>query len=212
MNKNIDYSLYLVTDRNLCKVSGLLEVICEAIEGGVSVIQLREKDITTSDFINLSREVKKLLRDKNIPLFINDRVDVAMAVGADGIHVGQEDMHVNDVRGLVKDSMSIGLSVNTLKNVQEAENLPVDYLGVGPVFLTQTKENAKPHLGLDGIKKIRQNTKHKLVAIGGIDSSNALEVIQTGVDGIAVVSAICASDSPRQSAEILYKNVMKARN
>jgi len=207
-----DYSLYLVTDQGLCRQAPLLEVIRQALEGGVNVVQLREKQLDTRRFVHLAREVKELLSPREVPLFINDRVDVALAAGADGVHVGQEDMHVLDVRQLIGQSMAVGLTVNTEEDVLAANQLPVDYLGVGPIFPTTTKEDAKKALGLEGLRRLRSLTQHTLVAIGAIGAETASEVIRAGADGLAVVSAVCASHNPRSAAEELKRRIVSARS
>jgi thiamine-phosphate pyrophosphorylase len=211
MKRAIDYSLYLVTERDLCRDKGLLELVAEAVAGGVSVVQLREKRVATSEYLWLARELLDFLRPLGVPLFVNDRVDVALAAGADGVHVGQDDMPVRDVRRLVGESMAIGLTVNSLEQVMEAETLPVDYLGAGPAFATQTKETAKPVLGAEGIRLLRNHTSLPLVAIGGIDAENAGEIMDAGADGVAVVSALCSSGSPRSTAETLLRAVRSGR-
>lgn len=205
----VDFSLYLVTDRSLCK-KDLLETIIDAVKGGVKVVQLREKDCPTRKFVDLAKKVKKLLEPFSVPLIINDRVDVAVAVDADGVHVGQEDMHPLDVRKIVGDKMIVGLTVNSIQDVLEANKLPVDYLGAGPVFKTFTKKTTKPCLYPEGLKKLKELTDKKIVAIGGISHENVEEVVKTGVDGIAVVSAICASDNPYESAKRLYEAIKKS--
>ena len=202
----IDYSLYLVTDRGLCK-RDFFETIVEAVKGGVSVVQVREKNCSTREFVDIAKKVKKLLEPFSVSLIINDRADVAVAVDADGVHVGQNDMHPLDVRKVVGDKMIVGLTVNSIEDVKEAEDLPVDYLGVGPVFPTTTKKTTKPCLYPEGIKKIRKITKKKIVAIGGINEKNVKELVNTGIDGIAVVSAICGSEDPYKSANILYRTI-----
>jgi thiamine-phosphate pyrophosphorylase len=207
-----DYSLYLVTDRALSQGRELLQLIQEAVQGGVTAVQLREKECDTREFVQLARQALALLQPLGVPLFINDRLDVALAVGAQGLHLGQEDMHVLDVRQLAGESLAVGLSVNTLQHCQQAEELPVDYLGVGPIFGTQTKKDAKKALGLEGLSRIRKQSSRTLVGIGGIDSSNAAQVIQAGADGIAVVSAICASSSPTQEARGLLQAVRQVCN
>lgn len=206
-----DYTLYLVTDRALSLGRDLLEIISAAVSGGVTAVQLREKDCQTREFVALARRVQNYLAPRNIPLFINDRLDVALVVGAQGLHVGQEDMHVRDVRNLSGNKLALGLSVNTIEHCLQAEQLEVDYLGAGPVFSTQTKKDTKQELGLEGLHRIRNCTSIPVVAIGGINSTNALDVIQAGADGIAVVSAICAAKSPEQSAKDLLKKILAAR-
>jgi thiamine-phosphate pyrophosphorylase len=195
-----DYRLYLVTDRDLCRGRHLLEVIKEAVRGGVTVVQLREKDLPCRKFVDIAREVKIFLVQNNVPLIINDRADVALAIEADGIHVGQEDMHVRDVRKLVGPEMTIGLSVNTVAQAQEANHLPIDYIGVGPLYPTRTKKDAKKPLFPEGFKVIRKISLHPVVAIGGISVGTAAEVMRAGAHGLAVVSDICAADSPQKQA------------
>ncbi|MGM0424282.1 MAG: thiamine phosphate synthase [Thermodesulfobacteriota bacterium] len=207
-----DYSLYLVTDRALSQGRDLLQLIQEAVQGGVTAVQLREKQCETREFVHLAKQALALLQPLGVPLFINDRLDVALAVDAQGLHVGQEDMHVLDVRQLAVEHLAVGLSVNTTQHCQEAEDLPVDYLGVGPIFGTQTKKDAKKALGLERLSRIRKQSSHTLVGIGGIDRANAAQVIQAGADGIAVVSAICASSSPQQEARYLLQAVRQACN
>jgi thiamine-phosphate pyrophosphorylase len=206
-----DYSLYLVTDQGLCRRSRLVDVIAQAIDGGVSVVQLREKQLATREFVRLARQVRELIKPRNVPLFINDRVDVALAAEADGIHVGQEDMEVMDVRKLVGDTMAVGLSVNTEAEVLEANQLPVDYLGLGPIFPTSTKADAKTPLGCQGLRRLRSLTEHPLVAIGSLSMDNAAEVVRAGADGLAVVSAICATEDPRAAAAELKRCIEAAR-
>ena len=143
-----------------------------------------------------------------MPLIINDRVDVALACGADGVHIGQEDMPYSTARKLMGKNAIIGLSVETWEDVEAAQRLDVDYIGVSPVFATPTKTNTKEPWGLEGLKKIKFFSRHPIVAIGGINESNARAVVEAGVDCLAVVSAICAADNPSQSATNL-KNILR---
>ncbi len=199
--KALDYSLYLVTDRALCRGRSVFEVIEEAVAGGVTMVQIREKDVSCREFLEIARKAKSLLAEKQIPLIINDRVDVALAVEADGIHVGQDDIPVQEVRKLVGSTMAVGLSVNTLEQAQEANNFQVDYIGVGPVYSTKTKKDAKEPLLPQGFKTIHDHSIHPVVAIGGITAENAEEVLRAGANGLAIVSDICAADSPRERAK-----------
>lgn len=198
--------LYLVTDRELAGGRPLVEVVAEAIEGGVNLVQLREKKLSTKTFIEEAREIKELLAPRGIPLLINDRVDVALAVEADGVHIGQEDMPYGVSRRLLGPQAIIGLSVETYDELEAAESFDVDYLGVGPVFPTSTKTDIKGFFwGIEGLRWARNHSRHRLVAIGGIQISNAAEVISSGIDGIAVVSAIISAPDPRHAAEELCK-------
>ncbi len=188
--------LYLVTDRALCGGRPLEEVVLRSVKGGARYVQIREKDQTTRDFIEEALRIKEILAPFRVPLIVNDRVDVALAVGADGVHVGQDDMPYEMARSLMGPGGIVGLSVETWEDVEEAENLDCDYLGVSPVFATPTKTDTKGAWGLDGLARIRAFSRHPLVAIGGINPANAAQVVAAGGDCLAVVSAICAADDP----------------
>jgi thiamine-phosphate pyrophosphorylase len=188
--------LYFVTDRGLCGDKPLTDVILQAIRGGAACIQLREKDVTTRFFVEEARQIKALMAPFRVPLIINNRLDVALAVKADGVHVGQDDMPYETARELMGPAAIIGLSVETWEDVQRAEGINVDYLGVSPVFMTPTKTDTKEPWGLEGLIRVRAFSRHPLVAIGGLNSSNAESAIMAGADGVAVVSAICASPDP----------------
>jgi len=195
--------LYLVTDRSLCGGRPLEEVVLQAVRGGAACVQLREKDITTRSFIEEAVRIKALLAPFRVPLIINDRVDVALAGGADGVHVGQDDMPYAMARRLMGPGAIIGLSVETWDDVEKARNLDVDYLGVSPVFETPTKTDTKGSWGLNGLTKIRARLRHPLVGIGGLNRDNAADAVLAGADGVAVVSAICAAPDPFRAAQEL---------
>jgi thiamine-phosphate pyrophosphorylase len=192
--------LYLVTDRDLCGDRPVEDVVLLAVKGGVSCVQLREKALPQNLFIDLAIRIKEIVRPFNVPLIINDSVDVALASGADGVHVGQSDMPFAEVRKLLGAKAIIGLSVETWEDVEEAQGLDADYLGVSPVFLTPTKTDTKAAWGLEGLSRIKAFSRHRLVAIGGINMKNAADVIRAGADSIAVVSAICAAPDPYEAA------------
>ena len=194
--------LCLVTDSTLCGERGVLAVVEAAVQGGVSSVQLREKALDTRAFVERARALKAWLAPRGVPLIINDRLDVALACGADGVHVGQSDMAVEDVRRFMPHAL-IGLSVESLAQLAAAERAAVDYYGVSPVFATPTKHDAAPALGLEGLRAIRARTRRPLVAIGGIHAGNAAAVIAAGADGLAVVSALCAAADPAQAARAL---------
>lgn len=195
--------LYLVTDRGLAGDRPLEEVVLAAVEGGAGVVQLREKELATREFVESARRLKALLEPRGIPLIVNDRGDVALAAGADGVHLGQEDMAYPDARALLGPDAIIGLSVETPEDVREAEGFDVDYLGVSPIFPTPTKSDTKGAWGLDGLAEVRRMSRHRLVAIGGLNATNAADAIRAGADAVAVVSAICAAADPRRAAEEL---------
>ena len=202
--------LYLVTDRGLCGGRPLEEVVRLAIEGGVSCVQLREKDLSTREFVETASAVKSILRPSGVPLVINDRIDVALAVGAEGVHIGQGDMPYETARRLMGRSAIIGLSVETWEDVEEARDLDVDYLGVSPVFPTPTKTDTLSAWGLEGLARIRAYVKHPLVAIGGMNRQNAAAAVRAGADGIAVVSAICSAPDPFREALALSSLIGEA--
>ena len=207
MRRLVDWSLYLVTDRALSLGRPIEEVVMAAVEGGVSAVQLREKECSTREFVALARSLKQLLAGRGVPLLINDRVDVALAAGADGVHIGQSDMTYREARALLGTYALIGLSVETPSQAAEAESYDCDYLGVGPIFPTSTKPDAAPVWGLDRLKDLRAISRHRLVAIGGIGASNAALVATAGADGIAVVSAICSASDPRAAALALREMI-----
>ena len=195
--------LYLVTDRGLCGGRPLEDVVLLAVRGGAACVQLREKDISTRLFVEEATRIKALLAPFRVPLIINDRVDVALAAGADGVHVGQDDMPYALARRLMGPGAIIGLSVETWADVEKAQDLDADYLGVSPVFETPTKTDTKGSWGLDGLAKIRTRLRHPLVGIGGLNSANAADAILAGADGVAVVSAVCAAPDPYKAAQEL---------
>lgn len=189
-----------MTDRPLCLGRSVEQIVLEAVAGGVTAVQLREKECSTREFVALARGLKKLLAPRGVPLLINDRVDVALAAGADGVHIGQSDMAYPDARALLGAQALIGLSVETPEQAAQAESLDCDYLGVGPIFPTATKSDAAAAWGLGRLAELRKTSRHRLVAIGGINTSNAALVASAGADGIAVVSAICSAPDARATA------------
>lgn len=211
MKKKIDYSVYLVTDRGLSRGRSTLEILQGAVRGGVTCVQLREKNCPIRDFIEQADSIKAYLRAHDIPLIINDRLDVAQAVGADGVHLGQSDMPLNVAREILKDSMIIGISAESLGDAIEAEKGGADYIGVSPIYATPTKTDTAPPFGLEGLREIRNAVRIPLVGIGGLTKDNAGEVIKHGADGVAVVSAIVSADDPELATKELLKTVTQAR-
>ena len=209
--QNIDYSLYLVTDRGLARGRSTLEIVSAAVHGGVTVVQLREKDCSTRDFIEQALTIKAFLKDRGVPLMINDRLDVAQAVKADGVHLGQTDMPLKVAKKILGDSMIIGISAESLQDAIEAEKGGADYLGVSPIYATPTKTDTALPLGLEGLREIRKAVRLPLVSIGGLNRDNAAEVIRNGADGVAVVSAIVAADDPQTAADALKQIIKKAQ-
>jgi thiamine-phosphate pyrophosphorylase len=195
--------LYLVTDQALTRGRPLADVVAAAVQGGVTCVQLREKQLGTREFLAQALILKALLAPQGIPLVINDRIDIAMACGADGVHLGQNDLPVDEARKLLPPGVFIGWSVESMDDVQQSAALPVDYLGVSPIFSTPTKTDTKDPWGLEGLAVVRAATPLPLVAIGGIHGGNARDVLRAGADGLAVVSALCAADDPRAAAATL---------
>jgi thiamine-phosphate pyrophosphorylase len=208
---SIDYSLYLVTDRSLARGRAMLDIVRAAVQGGVTCVQLREKTCATREFIEEALAVKEFLRSRGVPLIINDRLDVALAVGADGVHLGQKDMPLAAARAIVTDTMLIGISAESLADAVAAQQGGADYLGVSPIFATPTKTDAAAPLGLVGLQAIRRAVDIPLVGIGGLNRQNAAAVVRCGADGVAVVSAIVAAEDPEQAARELLQVIRSAR-
>ena len=195
--------LYLVTDRPLCLGRELEWIVSEAVKGGVTMVQLREKDADTRDFVALGLRLKELLTPLGVPLIINDRIDVALAVDADGVHIGQSDMPYEIARRLLGPGKIIGLSVENIDEVIRANALDVDYIAVSPVYGTPTKTDTAEPFGLEGLRRAVELTRHPVVAIGGMNERTAADVFAAGADGIAVVSAICSAPDPAAASHCL---------
>lgn len=208
---NIDYSLYLITDRRLVPGKPIQDVVAGALRGGVTCVQLREKDCDGKEFLTISRSVQKVSEAENVPLFINDRVDIALVCGADGVHIGQDDIPLVSARNLVGSDILIGVSAGTIEEALEAEADGADYLGTGPVFSTGTKPDAGEPIGIDGLQRIVESVSIPVVGIGGIQRNNVREVIQCGAAGAAVISAIISSENPERAARELFDEIQEAR-
>ncbi|EKM16699.1 thiamine phosphate synthase [Vibrio harveyi] len=196
------YRLYLVTDDQQ-DLAILKRVVRKAVEGGVTMVQVREKHGDVRAFIERAQAVKDILKDTDVPLIINDRVDVALAVDADGVHLGQSDMPAIIARELIGPNKILGLSIENEEQLAEADSLPIDYIGLSAIFATPTKTNTKKHWGIDGLKMALETTSLPIVAIGGINESNIPQLSATGVHGLALVSAICHADDPKAASEYL---------
>ncbi|WP_326514755.1 thiamine phosphate synthase [Clostridium intestinale] len=200
MNNNIDYTMYLVTDRDVLKGRDLCEAIEASIKGGVTLVQLREKDISSLDFYNLAVAVKKITDKHNVPLIINDRIDIALAVDAAGVHVGQSDIPTKVARKIIGEEKILGISAATLEEAKLAEAEGADYLGIGAVFPTDTKKDARS-VSIDLLEEIKKSLTVPVVGIGGINENNAELLKESKIDGIAVVSAILGKDDIEQAAK-----------
>lgn len=195
------FRLCLVTDRDLAGGRALADIVAAAVRGGVTMVQLREKAATGRAFLAQAQMLKALLAGSGVPLIINDRVDIALAVDADGVHVGQSDMPLAQVRALIGVGKIIGLSVTNASQALQADAAAADYLGIGPVFAQATKADTAAVLGIDGFADLRRLARDKpVVAIGGIKAGHARALRTAGADGLAVVSAIMAAADPEAAA------------
>lgn len=197
-----DLLLYAITDRRNLDKKVFFEKIEEALQGGVTILQLREKELDEDSFINEAIEVKNICRKHGVPLIINDNVNVALKSGADGVHVGIEDMPIDEIRRTVPDSFIIGATCKTVEQAQSAERLGADYMGVGAVFPSPTKKNAV-RITREHLKEICASVSIPAVAIGGISLENVDELKGGGMSGIAVVSAVFSADDIQKAASLL---------
>lgn len=196
----IDYSLYVIANQDLQKNRTIIEVIEEIIQGGATIIQLREKNLPTRTFFEEAQIVRKITKKAGIPLIINDRLDVALAVNADGVHLGEEDLPLKYARKIAPHFI-IGYSTDSIDQAREAEKDGANYLGVGSVFPTKTKIDAGMAIGTQKLEEIKRAVSIPVIAIGGITLENLPKVIQSGVDGVAVISAIISAESPFEATK-----------
>lgn len=206
-----DYSLYLVTDRSLMTTNTLSEAVEQAILGGCTMVQLREKNISSLDFFKLATEIKAVTDNFGVPLIINDRIDIALAVHAAGVHIGQSDIPAAIVREIIGDDMLMGVSASSVSEAIQAQKDGADYLGVGAMFPTGTKTDATI-VSIKELQNIRQSVALPIVAIGGINKENAGLFHDMGIDGLAVVSAIIAQPNIRQAASELKRIFLEGTN
>ncbi|MEI3146034.1 MAG: thiamine phosphate synthase [Methanobrevibacter smithii] len=206
---NLDLSLYLVTN-NSEDEEKFLNIIEESLKGGVSVVQLREKKAETLDFYNLALKVKEITQKYNVPLIINDRIDIALAIDADGVHVGQSDMPAKTARSMIGEDKILGVSAANIKEAKKAQRDSADYIGVGAVYPTNTKDDATS-VPKKELKEIVKSVDIPVVAIGGITQENAHKLNDCGIDGLSVVSAIMEAKNPKIASENLLKE-FKAKN
>ncbi|MCI9421763.1 MAG: thiamine phosphate synthase [Dorea sp.] len=197
-----DYSLYLVTDRKMMSTRTLGEAVVQAVAGGCTMVQLREKEISALDFYMLALEIKKITDGYGIPLIINDRIDIAMAVGAAGVHIGQKDIPADIVRKVIGKDKLLGVSAGSVAEAVKAVEAKADYLGVGAMFPTETKPDAK-YVSMEELREIRRAVDIPIVVIGDINRENAMLFKSMGIDGLAVVSAVIAESDIKKSASTL---------
>lgn len=206
MKNNIDYKLYLVTDRDMLKNRDIFSAVEMAIKGGVTLIQLREKDITTEEFYNIALKLKEITSRHNVSLIINDRLDIALAVDADGVHVGQQDMPAAVARKIIGNDKILGVSAATLEEAKKAEEDGADYVGIGAIFPTSTKDDARA-VNINELIKIKKALNIPVVAIGGISEKN-IELLTTAkIDGVAVISAILGKEDVKAASEGLRRQL-----
>ena len=206
----VDYSLYLATDRQLLRQADLCDAVREAVDGGVTVVQLREKNLSSRAFYAQARDLLPVTRRLGVPLIINDRVDIMLAVGAEGVHLGPYDLPVAAARELAPGKI-IGASVNSLTDLRRAEAAGVDYVGVGPVYATGTKSDLREVLGPDGLQRIVTHARVPCVAVGGINASRLAEVMAQAVDGVCVISAVIGAENVRHAASRLTAEIARIR-
>ena len=199
--------LYLVTDPELCSQHGLLETVRDAVRGGVTAVQLRDKTATTSALVKMGRDIATGLADTGVPLIVNDNVEAAIAIGADGLHVGQGDMKVDKARRLIGPDMLVGLSCETVEDARMTDPAIVNYIGVSPVFATPTKTDHSLAVGIEGLRAIAAATPVPKVAIGGLKSHHFEAIFENGADGVAVVSAICGQPDAEAAASALATKI-----
>jgi len=210
MKYDIDYTIYLVTDRDLMSSSTVEQSVTEAIAGGVTLVQLREKTLCGKDFYDTAKKIITITDTHNIPLIINDRVDIALAIDAAGVHVGQSDMPARVVRRLIGDWRILGVSVSTLAEAVQAEKDGADYLGVGAMFSTDTKTNA--HLvSMECLREIRKAVSIPIVVIGGINKNTIPLFADTGINGVSVVSAIISQPDVCKATREIKSMVLGVR-
>lgn len=209
--KAFDLSLYLVLDPDLCAGIGMVETARLAVAGGATMVQLRDKHAATIGMIETGRALKQALVGTGALLVVNDDVEAAIAIGADGLHIGQEDLDARTARTMIGPAMILGLSVETAALAAAVDPDLVDYTGVGPVFATPTKADHKQPIGFDGLAKLVKATPVPSVAIGGLKADHVAQVFAAGAKGLAVVSAICGTPDPEAATRRIAAEIRKAR-
>jgi thiamine-phosphate pyrophosphorylase len=207
----MDYDLYVITDETIAGGRSHAEIARQAVLGGAGIIQLRDKTRSCKDLVTVGREIAAITRKVGAVLIVNDRLDVAMACGADGVHLGQDDMRVGTARQLAPPGFIIGISVGTVGEAAEAEREGADYVALSPAFPTTSKDNAGPGHGLDRLREIRRMVSVPVIAIGGINRQNVWHVIAAGADGIAVISAVVARTDITTAARELKELVRESK-
>jgi thiamine-phosphate pyrophosphorylase len=199
----IDWSVYLITDRHIAGGRSLVEIVGAALRGGAGAVQLRDKAASTRAMVELGRALHDLTAAAGVPLIVNDRVDVALAIGAEGVHVGQDDLPAALTRQILGPDRLVGVTAETVAEARQAQHDGADYLGVGDVYGTTTKPDAGPPIGLAGLAAVARAVSLPVVGVGGITVDNATAVIEAGAAGVAVVSAIIGAPDPEEATRRL---------
>jgi thiamine-phosphate pyrophosphorylase len=211
MKHKFDLSLYLVLDPVLSEPLGMVETVRRAVAGGITMVQLRHKHASTSTMIETGRALKAALAGTGVPLIVNDDIETACAIDADGVHIGQSDMGTESARQRIGKDRILGLSIGSLEEAQALNSSHLDYVGIGPIFPTSTKPGHPPAIGFEGLAAIAQVTSLPAVAIGGLKVEHVAAVFAAGVNGVAVVSAICGQPDPELAARSLMSEIRRAR-
>lgn len=209
--KDFDPTLYLVTDRFIARHRSIYDITEAAIRGGATMVQLREKDVSDEQMIDIGKPLIEITRAAGIPLIVNDRVEVALALDADGVHVGQQDMVAEHAREMIGSDRILGVSAETVEQALRAEQAGADYIGAADVYGTTSKRDVNPPIGIEGLANIVRAVSIPVVGIGGIKLTNADEVMLSGIAGIAVISAIMGDEDPEDAARLLRELIDKGR-
>lgn len=209
--KTPDYSLYLATDTDLCRPRDLCQCVEEAIAAGVTLVQLREKKYSAQYTYELGKKLLNITQHYGIPLIINDRIDLMLALDADGVHLGRTDLPLDIGRKLIGNNKIMGYSVNTLPHLEHAISHGADYVGIGPIFPTQTKTDTADAIGLNGITKLTSQSPIPCVAIGSVNATNCTDIIKAGAHGICVISAILTASNIAEQTQRLRQLIREAR-
>jgi thiamine-phosphate pyrophosphorylase len=211
MKNPASWEVYLVTDQPSSKCRSTVEIVQAAVRGGVSVVQLREKHLQTFEFLEEGRRILAVLRPAGIPLIINDRIDLALALDANGVHLGRKDMPLSIARKILGQGRIIGFSVEESAQINKESSAYADYFAISPVFFTSTKDDISAPWGLEGLKKARSLIHAPLVAIGGVKLENTREIVAAGADCVAVVTAIVSAENPETATRDLLMEVRSGK-
>lgn len=208
----IDYSYYLIADEQACAPLSIIDAVAAVITNGITCVQLRMKNQTPENIIRTGKKLLRLLRARQIPLIINDHPGIALAINADGVHIGQSDIPYTVVRQQLGYKKIIGLSIENIQQAQQCRDIDCDYFGVAPIFASPTKKYATPPLGIANLNRINKVLSASVVALGGINLQNIRSVLATGVAGVAIASAIFSAEQPRMMSQQLAQTILQSKN